>query len=65
MNPDTRRDRRRARLGLMLAGVVVIAGGFAIGVVEMLRWPKGSVWVVVGVTVAIAALIRALTSPRG
>jgi hypothetical protein len=57
--------RRRARLGLVGAGAVVIAGGLGIGVVEVLQLPKGAVWVVVVATLGLAALIRGLTSrPR-
>lgn len=55
---------RRGRLGLLLAGAVVIAGGFGVAVVEVLRWPRGSLWIVVAVTVALVALIRVLTAPR-
>jgi hypothetical protein len=49
---------------LLLAGVVVIAAGFAIAIVEALELPKFSIWVVVGVTVLLVALIRALTHKR-
>jgi hypothetical protein len=49
---------------LILAGAVVIAAGFAIALVEVLRFPKGSVWGVVAVAVALVATIRALTRPR-
>lgn len=65
MKPESSRARRRARFGLVLAGGVVIAGGFAVGLVELLRWPRGSVWLVVGATIVIAALIRVLTAGRG
>ena len=54
----------RGRLGLALAGAVVIAGGFGIAMVEALLWPRGSLWIVVAATVALVLLIRALTSPR-
>jgi hypothetical protein len=56
--------RRRSQAGLILAGAVVIAAGFAIALVEVLRFPKGSVWGVVAVAVALVATIRALTRPR-
>jgi hypothetical protein len=56
--------RRRSRAGLVAAGAVVIAGGFGIAVVEALRWPKGSIWLVVGATVVLVATIRALTARR-
>ena len=53
--------RRRSQTGLVLAGAVVIAGGVAIGVVEQLGYPKGSVWVVVAATVALVITIMKLT----
>jgi len=56
--------RRRRRLGLALAGSVVIAGGLGIGAVEVLRLPKGSMWIVVAATVGLVALIRSLTIRR-
>ncbi len=56
--------RQRRRLGLALAGTVVIAGGLGIGVVELLRQPRGFVWVVVAVTVGLVVLIRMLTARR-
>ena len=55
---------RRSQRGLVLAGVVVIAAGLAVGLVEVYRLPKGSIWVVVGVTVALVMLIRALDRRR-
>ena len=54
----------RRRVGLALAGAVVVMGGVGIAVVELLRWPKGSVWLVVGVTVGLVALIRTLSARR-
>ena len=56
--------RRRSHLGLILAGAVVVAGGVAVAVVEMLRVPKWSIWVVVAVTVGIVAVIRTVTARR-
>ena len=56
--------RRRARAGLVLAGAVVIAAGVAVGLVEMYRLPKGSIWIVVGGAVLLIALIRALTARK-
>jgi hypothetical protein len=55
---------RRSHTGMALAGAVVIAGGFAIAVGEALHYPKGSVWAIVGVTAAVAALIRAISRRR-
>lgn len=54
----------RGRLGLALAGAVVVAGGFGIAIVEALLWPRGSIWIVVAATVGLVVLIRALTGPR-
>ncbi|OLC00356.1 MAG: hypothetical protein AUH30_02805 [Candidatus Rokubacteria bacterium 13_1_40CM_68_15] len=50
--------RARSRAGLVLAGAVVIAGGVGVAVVEWLGFPKGSVWIVVAVTVALVVVIR-------
>jgi hypothetical protein len=47
-----------------LAGAVVIAGGIGVAMVEALRWPRGSLWIVVAATVVLVVLIRALTAPR-
>jgi hypothetical protein len=52
---------KRPRTGTVLSAGVVIAAGFAVAVVEMLRLPKGTIWLVVAVTVAILAVIRAAT----
>lgn len=53
--------RRRSQTGLVLAGAVVIAAGVAIGLVELFRLPKGSVWVVVAVTIALVFTIMRLS----
>ena len=53
--------RRRSQTGLVLAGGVVIAAGVAIGLVELFRLPKGSVWVVVALTVALVFAIMKLS----
>jgi hypothetical protein len=50
-------------MALALAGGVVIAAGFAIAVVEALHLPKASIWIVVGVTIVLVALIRRLGRP--
>jgi len=52
---------RRSRTSSILAASVLIAAGFAIAGVEMLRLPKGTIWVIVGAAVAILAVIRATT----
>lgn len=56
--------RQRSQGGLLLAGGVVIAAGFAIALAEAFRFPRGSVWVVVAVAVALVAGIRAVTRRR-
>ena len=56
--------RRRSQLGLVLAGGIVIAGGVAVGMVELLGFPKGSVWVVVAVTIVLVVAVMKL-SGRG
>jgi len=53
--------RRRSSWSAALAGGVVIAGGLAVGFVELLGFPKGSVWVVVAVTVALVFAIMKLS----
>jgi hypothetical protein len=47
--------------GTILAASVLIAAGFAVAVVAMLRLPKGTIWIVVAVAVAVLAIIRAST----
>jgi hypothetical protein len=56
---------RRSQLGLMLAALVIVAAGFGIALVEMYRWPKGSIWGVAGAAVLLIALIRAVSRSRG
>jgi hypothetical protein len=56
--------RRRSRLGLLLAGIVVIVAGFGIALVEALRLPKGSIWGVVGAAIVLVAVIRLMTRSR-
>jgi thiamine transporter ThiT len=60
MNPPP----RRSQLGLVLAAAVIIAAGFAIALVEMYRWPKGSIWGVVGVAVLLVAVIRTVSTRK-
>ena len=51
---------RRRRWAPMLAGGVVIAAGFGVALVEAYRFPKGSIWFVVGGAVLLVVLIRVL-----
>ena len=53
--------RRRSQTGLVLAGAVVVVGGVTVGVVELLHFPKGSVWGVVAATIALVVLIMKLS----
>ena len=53
--------RRRSQTGLVLAGGVVVAAGVAIGLVELFGFPKGSVWVVVALTIALVFAIMKLS----
>lgn len=55
---------RRSQWSPVLAGVVVIVAGLAVGLVEVYQFPKGSIWVVVGATVLLVAFIRALGRRR-
>jgi hypothetical protein len=52
---------KRSRTGTILAAAVLVAAGFTVAVVEMLRLPKGTIWIVVAVAVAALAVIRAAT----
>jgi hypothetical protein len=50
--------RRRSGWTPLLAGGVVIAAGLAVALVEVYRWPKGSIWLVVGAAALLVFLIR-------
>ena len=52
---------KRSRTGTILAAAVLIAAGFTVAIVEMLRLPKGTIWIVVAVAVGALAVIRAAT----
>ena len=53
-------SRRRSHWGTVVAGGVVIVAGIGVAVVEALRLPKGSIWIVVGVAALLVFLIRHL-----
>jgi hypothetical protein len=57
-------SRRRARIAPLLSGAVVILAGFGIALVEALKLPKASIWIVVAGAIALIAIIRMLTRPR-
>ena len=52
---------RRSQAGLVLAGGVVILGGVAVGLTELLHFPRGSVWIVVAATIAAVVLVMKLS----
>jgi cobalamin synthase len=52
---------KRSRTGTILAAAVLIGAGFAVAAVEILRLPKGTIWIVVAVAVAALTIIRAAT----
>lgn len=56
--------RRRSQAGLIFSGGVVIAAGFGVALVEALRFPRGTVWIVVAAAILVVAAIRAITRPR-
>jgi len=58
------RARRRSETGLVLAAAVIVLAGFGIALVEMYRWPKGSIWGVVGGAVLLVAIIRAVSTRK-
>ena len=58
------RRRRRSQTGLILAAAVIVLAGFGIALVEMYRWPKGSIWAVVGVAVLLVAIIRTVSTRK-
>jgi len=55
--------KRRGRWTTIAAGAVVIAAGFTVALVELLRFPKGSVWVVVGAAALLLFLVRVVGRP--
>ena len=55
--------KRRARWPTIVAGGIVVAAGFAIALVELLRYPKGSVWVVVGAAALLLFVLRVVARP--
>jgi hypothetical protein len=54
-------SRRRSQWGAALTAAVLIAAGFAVGVVEMLKLPKGSIWLVVAAALVLVLVIRRLS----
>ena len=54
---------RRARWPTIVAGGIVVAAGLAIALVELLRYPTGAVWVVVGVAALLLFVLRVVARP--
>jgi hypothetical protein len=55
---------RRSAIPSVIGGLIVIVAGVAVGVVEALRWPKGSIWFVVGGAAVTLLVLRLLTRQR-
>jgi UDP-N-acetylmuramyl pentapeptide phosphotransferase/UDP-N-acetylglucosamine-1-phosphate transferase len=55
--------KSRARWPTIVAGGVVIVAGFAIALVELFRFPKGSVWIVVAVAALLLFVVRLVGRP--
>ncbi len=62
--PRSPRRSRPSQTGPILSAIVIVLAGFAVALVEEYHFPKGSVWVVVAIAVALIALIRLATRPR-
>lgn len=54
-------SRRRSHWGTVVAGAVVIVAGIGVAVVEALKLPKGSLWIVVAAALVLILLIRRVT----
>lgn len=54
-------NRRRSQWGSIVAGGVVIAAGFGVAVVESLKLPRGSIWLVVLAALVVVLVIRRAT----
>ena len=54
-------SRRRSHWGTVLAAGVLIVAGFGVAVVEALRLPKGSIWLVVATALLLLFAIRRVT----
>jgi hypothetical protein len=63
VKPRLRRTRP-SQTGPILSAVVIVLAGFSVALVEAYRFPKGSVWGVVAVAVALILVIRLLTRRR-
>lgn len=57
-------SRRPSGVGTILAGAVVIAAGFGVALVKVLRLPNYAIALVVGGGVVAVGLVRRFTRPR-
>ncbi len=64
MPPPPEVRRRRSTLTSIVGGAIVITTGLAVGVVEALHLPKGSLWIVVAIAAALLVALRTFTRPR-
>jgi hypothetical protein len=55
---------RRSHAGLVLSAIVIVLAGFGVAIVEAMRFPRGSIWIVVAVAALVVLLIRAATARR-
>jgi hypothetical protein len=56
--------RRRSTFASILGGAIVITTGLAVGIVEALRLPKGTLWIIVALAVVLLLAVRTLTRSR-
>jgi hypothetical protein len=55
---------RRSHAGLVLSAIVIVLAGFGVAIVEAMRFPRGSIWIVVAVAALVVLVIRAVTARR-
>jgi hypothetical protein len=55
---------RRSHAGLVLSAIVIVLAGFGVAIVEAMRFPRGSIWIVVVVAALVVLLIRTATARR-
>jgi hypothetical protein len=53
----------RRRWPTLVAGGIVIAAGFAVALVELLPFPKGSIWIVAGAAALLLFVLRVAARP--
>jgi hypothetical protein len=48
----------------VLSAIVIVLAGFGVAIVEAMRFPRGSIWIVVVVAALVVLLIRTATARR-